>query len=137
MVIGVFIIFCILDIVDFFVEGVFFMGVVVCVLCIVNDINLIVVIIVGMLGGMLVGLVLGFFYIKMKILVFFIGIIMLIGFYFINLFVLGRLNVFFVFKNILVIMVIRLGLNKFLVVLLIGIVCVGLVILILYFFLNI
>lgn len=136
MVIGVFITFRILDIADLSAEGAFPMGAAVCALCIVNDINPIVATIAGMLGGMLAGLVSGFLHTKMKIPALLTGIITLTGLYSINLLVLGRSNVSFALKNTLVTMVTRLGLNKLSAVLLIGIVCVGLVILILYLFLN-
>ncbi|HIH1074897.1 TPA: ABC transporter permease [Streptococcus agalactiae] len=136
MAIGVFITFRILDIADLSAEGAFPMGAVVCALCIVNDINPIVATIAGMLGGMLAGLVSGFLHTKMKIPALLTGIITLTGLYSINLLVLGRSNVSFALKNTLVTMVTRLGLNKLSAVLLIGIVCVGLVILILYLFLN-
>ncbi|HFZ9912301.1 TPA: ABC transporter permease [Streptococcus agalactiae] len=136
MAIGVFITFRILDIADLSAEGAFPMGAAVCALCIVNDINPIVATIAGMLGGMLAGLVSGFLHTKMKIPALLTGIIMLTGLYSINLLVLGRSNVSFALKNTLVTMVTRLGLNKLSAVLLIGIVCVGLVILILYLFLN-
>lgn len=136
MAIGVFITFRILDIADLSAEGAFPMGAAVCALCIVNDINPIVVTIAGMLGGMLAGLVSGFLHTKMKIPALLTGIITLTGLYSINLLVLGRSNVSFALKNTLVTMVTRLGLNKLSAVLLIGIVCVGLVILILYLFLN-
>ncbi|HHU5283233.1 TPA: ABC transporter permease [Streptococcus agalactiae] len=136
MAIGVFITFRILDIADLSAEGAFPMGAAVCALCIVNDINPIVATIAGMLGGMLAGLVSGFLHTKMKIPALLTGIITLTGLYSINLLVLGRSNVSFALKNTLVTMVTRLGLNKLSVVLLIGIVCVGLVILILYLFLN-
>lgn len=136
MAIGVFITFRILDIADLSAEGAFPMGAAVCALCIVNDINPIVATIAGMLGGMLAGLVSGFLHTKMKIPALLTGIITLIGLYSINLLVLGRSNVSFALKNTLVTMVTRLGLNKLSAVLLIGIVCVGLVILILYLFLN-
>ncbi|HIC0837881.1 TPA: ABC transporter permease [Streptococcus agalactiae] len=136
MAIGVFITFRILDIVDLSAEGAFPMGAAVCALCIVNDINPIVATIAGMLGGMLAGLVSGFLHTKMKIPALLTGIITLTGLYSINLLVLGRSNVSFALKNTLVTMVTRLGLNKLSAVLLIGIVCVGLVILILYLFLN-
>ncbi|HFZ7190733.1 TPA: ABC transporter permease [Streptococcus agalactiae] len=136
MAIGVFITFRILDIADLSAEGAFPMGAAVCALCIVNDINPIVATIAGMLGGMLVGLVSGFLHTKMKIPALLTGIITLTGLYSINLLVLGRSNVSFALKNTLVTMVTRLGLNKLSAVLLIGIVCVGLVILILYLFLN-
>lgn len=136
MAIGVFITFRILDIADLSAEGAFPMGAAVCALCIVNDINLIVATIAGMLGGMLAGLVSGFLHTKMKIPALLTGIITLTGLYSINLLVLGRSNVSFALKNTLVTMVTRLGLNKLSAVLLIGIVCVGLVILILYLFLN-
>lgn len=136
MAIGVFITFRILDIADLSAEGAFPMGAAVCVLCIVNDINPIVATIAGMLGGMLAGLVSGFLHTKMKIPALLTGIITLTGLYSINLLVLGRSNVSFALKNTLVTMVTRLGLNKLSAVLLIGIVCVGLVILILYLFLN-
>ncbi len=136
MAIGVFITFRILDIADLSAEGAFPMGAAVCALCIVNDINPIVATIAGMLGGMLAGLVSGFFHTKMKIPALLTGIITLTGLYSINLLVLGRSNVSFALKNTLVTMVTRLGLNKLSAVLLIGIVCVGLVILILYLFLN-
>lgn len=136
MAIGVFITFRILDIADLSAEGAFPMGAAVCALCIVNDINPIVATIAGMLGGMLAGLVLGFLHTKMKIPALLTGIITLTGLYSINLLVLGRSNVSFALKNTLVTMVTRLGLNKLSAVLLIGIVCVGLVILILYLFLN-
>ncbi|HFZ9599985.1 TPA: ABC transporter permease [Streptococcus agalactiae] len=136
MAIGVFITFRILDIADLSAEGAFPMGAAVCALCIVNDINPIVATIAGMLGGMLAGLVSGFLHTKMKIPALLTGIITLTGLYSINLLVLGRSNVSFALKNTLVTMVIRLGLNKLSAVLLIGIVCVGLVILILYLFLN-
>lgn len=136
MAIGVFITFRILDIADLSAEGAFPMGAAVCALCIVNDINPIVATIAGMLGGMLAGLVSGFLHTKMKIPALLTGIIKLTGLYSINLLVLGRSNVSFALKNTLVTMVTRLGLNKLSAVLLIGIVCVGLVILILYLFLN-
>lgn len=136
MAIGVFITFRILDIADLSAEGAFPMGATVCALCIVNDINPIVATIAGMLGGMLAGLVSGFLHTKMKIPALLTGIITLTGLYSINLLVLGRSNVSFALKNTLVTMVTRLGLNKLSAVLLIGIVCVGLVILILYLFLN-
>lgn len=136
MAIGVFITFRILDIADLSAEGAFPMGAAVCALCIVNDINPIVATIAGMLGGMLAGLVSGFLHTKMKIPALLTGIITLTGLYSINLLVLGRSNVSFALKNTLVTMVTRLGLNKLSAVLLIGIVCVGLVILILYLFLN-
>lgn len=136
MAIGVFITFRILDIADLSEEGAFPMGAAVCALCIVNDINPIVATIAGMLGGMLAGLVSGFLHTKMKIPALLTGIITLTGLYSINLLVLGRSNVSFALKNTLVTMVTRLGLNKLSAVLLIGIVCVGLVILILYLFLN-
>ncbi|KLJ21396.1 ABC transporter permease [Streptococcus agalactiae] len=136
MAIGVFITFRILDIADLSAEGAFPMGAEVCALCIVNDINPIVATIAGMLGGMLAGLVSGFLHTKMKIPALLTGIITLTGLYSINLLVLGRSNVSFALKNTLVTMVTRLGLNKLSAVLLIGIVCVGLVILILYLFLN-
>lgn len=136
MAIGVFITFRILDIADLSAEGAFPMGAAVCALCIVNDINPIVATIAGMLGGMLAGLVSGFLHTKMKIPALLTGIITLAGLYSINLLVLGRSNVSFALKNTLVTMVTRLGLNKLSAVLLIGIVCVGLVILILYLFLN-
>lgn len=136
MAIGVFITFRILDIADLSAEGAFLMGAAVCALCIVNDINPIVATIAGMLGGMLAGLVSGFLHTKMKIPALLTGIITLTGLYSINLLVLGRSNVSFALKNTLVTMVTRLGLNKLSAVLLIGIVCVGLVILILYLFLN-
>lgn len=136
MAIGVFITFRILDIADLSAEGAFPMGAAVCALCIVNDINPIVATIAGMLGGMLAGLVSGFLHTKMKIPALLTGIITLTGLYSINLLVLGRSNVSFALKNTLVTMVTRLGLNKRSAVLLIGIVCVGLVILILYLFLN-
>ncbi len=136
MAIGVFITFRILDIADLSAEGAFPMGAAVCALCIVNDINPIVATIAGMLGGMLAGLVSGFLNTKMKIPALLTGIITLTGLYSINLLVLGRSNVSFALKNTLVTMVTRLGLNKLSAVLLIGIVCVGLVILILYLFLN-
>ncbi|HGA0823565.1 TPA: ABC transporter permease [Streptococcus agalactiae] len=136
MAIGVFITFRILDIADLSAEGAFPMGAAVCALCIVNDINPIVATIAGMLGGMLAGLVSGFLHTKMKIPSLLTGIITLTGLYSINLLVLGRSNVSFALKNTLVTMVTRLGLNKLSAVLLIGIVCVGLVILILYLFLN-
>ncbi|MCW1769518.1 ABC transporter permease [Streptococcus agalactiae] len=136
MAIGVFITFRILDIADLSAEGAFPMGAAVCALCIVNDINPIVATIAGMLGGMLAGLVSGFLHTKMKIPALLTGIITLTGLYSINLLVLGRSNVSFALKNTLVTMVTRLGLNKLSAVLLIGIICVGLVILILYLFLN-
>ncbi len=136
MAIGMFITFRILDIADLSAEGAFPMGAAVCALCIVNDINPIVATIAGMLGGMLAGLVSGFLHTKMKIPALLTGIITLTGLYSINLLVLGRSNVSFALKNTLVTMVTRLGLNKLSAVLLIGIVCVGLVILILYLFLN-
>ncbi len=136
MAIGVFITFRILDIADLSAEGAFPMGAAVCALCIVNDINPIVATIAGMLGGMLAGLVSGFLHTKMKIPALLTGIITLTELYSINLLVLGRSNVSFALKNTLVTMVTRLGLNKLSAVLLIGIVCVGLVILILYLFLN-
>lgn len=136
MAIGVFITFRILDIADLSAEGAFPMGAAVCALCIVNDINPIVATIAGMLGGMLAGLVSDFLHTKMKIPALLTGIITLTGLYSINLLVLGRSNVSFALKNTLVTMVTRLGLNKLSAVLLIGIVCVGLVILILYLFLN-
>lgn len=136
MAIGVFITFRILDIADLSAEEAFPMGAAVCALCIVNDINPIVATIAGMLGGMLAGLVSGFLHTKMKIPALLTGIITLTGLYSINLLVLGRSNVSFALKNTLVTMVTRLGLNKLSAVLLIGIVCVGLVILILYLFLN-
>ncbi|HEO5162643.1 TPA: ABC transporter permease [Streptococcus agalactiae] len=136
MAIGVFITFRILDIADLSAEGAFPMGAAVCALCIVNDINPIVATIAGMLGGVLAGLVSGFLHTKMKIPALLTGIITLTGLYSINLLVLGRSNVSFALKNTLVTMVTRLGLNKLSAVLLIGIVCVGLVILILYLFLN-
>ncbi|MFS5999185.1 ABC transporter permease [Streptococcus agalactiae] len=136
MAIGVFITFRILDIADLSAEGAFPMGAAVCALCIVNDINPIVATIAGMLGGILAGLVSGFLHTKMKIPALLTGIITLTGLYSINLLVLGRSNVSFALKNTLVTMVTRLGLNKLSAVLLIGIVCVGLVILILYLFLN-
>ncbi|MCC9879148.1 ABC transporter permease [Streptococcus agalactiae] len=136
MAIGVFITFRILDIADLSAEGAFPMGAAVCALCIVNDINPIVATIAGILGGMLAGLVSGFLHTKMKIPALLTGIITLTGLYTINLLVLGRSNVSFALKNTLVTMVTRLGLNKLSAVLLIGIVCVGLVILILYLFLN-
>lgn len=136
MAIGVLITFRILDIADLSAEGAFPMGAAVCALCIVNDINPIVATIAGMLGGMLAGLVSGFLHTKMKIPALLTGIITLTGLYSINLLVLGRSNVSFALKNTLVTMVTRLGLNKLSAVLLIGIVCVGLVILILYLFLN-
>ncbi|HGC9791366.1 TPA: ABC transporter permease [Streptococcus agalactiae] len=136
MAIGVFITFRILDIADLSAEGAFPMGAAVCALCIVNDINPIVATIAGMLGGMLAGLVSVFLHTKMKIPALLTGIITLTGLYSINLLVLGRSNVSFALKNTLVTMVTRLGLNKLSAVLLIGIVCVGLVILILYLFLN-
>lgn len=136
MAIGVFITFRILDIADLSAEGASPMGAAVCALCIVNDINPIVATIAGMLGGMLAGLVSGFLHTKMKIPALLTGIITLTGLYSINLLVLGRSNVSFALKNTLVTMVTRLGLNKLSAVLLIGIVCVGLVILILYLFLN-
>ncbi|HGI4648310.1 TPA: ABC transporter permease [Streptococcus agalactiae] len=136
MAIGVFITFRILDIADLSAEGAFPMGAAVCALCIVNDINPIVATIAGMLGGMLAGLVSGFLHTKMKIPALLTGIITLTGLYSINLLVLGTSNVSFALKNTLVTMVTRLGLNKLSAVLLIGIVCVGLVILILYLFLN-
>lgn len=136
MAIGVFITFRILDIADLSAEGAFPMGAAVCALCIINDINPIVATIAGMLGGMLAGLVSGFLHTKMKIPALLTGIITLTGLYSINLLVLGRSNVSFALKNTLVTMVTRLGLNKLSAVLLIGIVCVGLVILILYLFLN-
>ncbi|HGA1402849.1 TPA: ABC transporter permease [Streptococcus agalactiae] len=136
MAIGVFITFRILDIADLSAEGAFPMGAAVCALCIVNDINPIVATIAGMLGGMLAGLVSSFLHTKMKIPALLTGIITLTGLYSINLLVLGRSNVSFALKNTLVTMVTRLGLNKLSAVLLIGIVCVGLVILILYLFLN-
>lgn len=136
MAIGVFITFRILDIADLSAEGAFPMGAAVYALCIVNDINPIVATIAGMLGGMLAGLVSGFLHTKMKIPALLTGIITLTGLYSINLLVLGRSNVSFALKNTLVTMVTRLGLNKLSAVLLIGIVCVGLVILILYLFLN-
>lgn len=136
MAIGVFITFRILDIADLSAEGAFPMGAAVCALCIVNDINPIVATIAGMLGGKLAGLVSGFLHTKMKIPALLTGIITLTGLYSINLLVLGRSNVSFALKNTLVTMVTRLGLNKLSAVLLIGIVCVGLVILILYLFLN-
>ncbi|CCW40987.1 ABC transporter permease [Streptococcus agalactiae] len=136
MAIGVFITFRILDIADLSAEGAFPMGAAVCALCIVNDINPIVATIAGMLGGMLAGLVSGFLHTKMKIPSLLTGIITLTGLYSINLLVLGRSNVSFALKNTLVTMVTRLGLNKLSAVLSIGIVCVGLVILILYLFLN-
>lgn len=136
MAIGVFITFRILDIADLSAEGAFPMGAAVCALCIVNDINPIVATIAGMLGGMLAGLVSGFLHTKMKIPALLTGIITLTGLYSINLLVLGISNVSFALKNTLVTMVTRLGLNKLSAVLLIGIVCVGLVILILYLFLN-
>ncbi|HGI3382371.1 TPA: ABC transporter permease [Streptococcus agalactiae] len=136
MAIGVFITFRILDIADLSAEGAFPTGAAVCALCIVNDINPIVATIAGMLGGMLAGLVSGFLHTKMKIPALLTGIITLTGLYSINLLVLGRSNVSFALKNTLVTMVTRLGLNKLSAVLLIGIVCVGLVILILYLFLN-
>lgn len=136
MAIGVFITFRILDIADLSAEGAFPMGAAVCALCIVNDINPIVATIAGMLGGMLAGLVSGFLHTKMKMPALLTGIITLTGLYSINLLVLGRSNVSFALKNTLVTMVTRLGLNKLSAVLLIGIVCVGLVILILYLFLN-
>lgn len=136
MAIGVFITFRILGIADLSAEGAFPMGAAVCALCIVNDINPIVATIAGMLGGMLAGLVSGFLHTKMKIPALLTGIITLTGLYSINLLVLGRSNVSFALKNTLVTMVTRLGLNKLSAVLLIGIVCVGLVILILYLFLN-
>lgn len=136
MAIGVFITFRILDIADLSAEGAFPMGAAVCALCIVNDINPIVATIAGMLGCMLAGLVSGFLHTKMKIPALLTGIITLTGLYSINLLVLGRSNVSFALKNTLVTMVTRLGLNKLSAVLLIGIVCVGLVILILYLFLN-
>lgn len=136
MAIGVFITFRILDIADLSAEGAFPMGAAVCALCIVNDINPIVATIAGVLGGMLAGLVSGFLHTKMKIPALLTGIITLTGLYSINLLVLGRSNVSFALKNTLVTMVTRLGLNKLSAVLLIGIVCVGLVILILYLFLN-
>lgn len=136
MAIGVFITFRILDIADLSAEGAFPMGAAVCALCIVNDINPIVATIAGILGGMLAGLVSGFLHTKMKIPALLTGIITLTGLYSINLLVLGRSNVSFALKNTLVTMVTRLGLNKLSAVLLIGIVCVGLVILILYLFLN-
>ncbi|HEO7127726.1 TPA: ABC transporter permease [Streptococcus agalactiae] len=136
MAIGVFITFRILDIADLSAEGAFPMGAAVCALCIVNDINPIVATIAGMLGGMLAGLVSGFLHTKMKIPALLTGIITLTGLYSINLLVLGRSNVSFALKNTLVTMVTRLGLNKLSAVLLIGIVCVGLVILILNLFLN-
>ncbi|MDE7504046.1 ABC transporter permease [Streptococcus agalactiae] len=136
MAIGVFITFRILDIADLSAEGAFPMGAAVCALCIVNDINPIVATIAGMLGGMLAGLVSGFLHTKMKIPALLTGIITLTGLYSINLLVLGRSNVSFALKNTLVTMVTRLGLNKLSAVLLIGIVCVGLVILIMYLFLN-
>ncbi|WP_017768310.1 ABC transporter permease [Streptococcus agalactiae] len=136
MAIGVFITFRILDIADLSAEGAFPMGAAVCALCIVNDINPIVATIAGMLGGMLAELVSGFLHTKMKIPALLTGIITLTGLYSINLLVLGRSNVSFALKNTLVTMVTRLGLNKLSAVLLIGIVCVGLVILILYLFLN-
>lgn len=92
--IGVYVIFCILDIVDLIVEGSFFLGVGIVVVSIINGYYLLIVCFLGFLGGVVVGFVFGLFYIKLKIFVFFVGIIIMIGLYFVIFCVMGVLNIF-------------------------------------------
>lgn len=138
MVIGVYLIFCILDIVDMIVEGVFFLGAVVVVFQIQVGINFWIVILFVLLVGMVVGFVLGMFYIKMKILVFLIGIVILIGFYFINIKIMGSVFNFFLGDFLIVFkQLVSLGLINEEVVFLFSLVCFLFVCLVLIFLMKI
>lgn len=85
-------IFRILNFLDMIIEGFFFFGGVVVVILIIKGVNFFLVIFVVVAVGCLVGMAVGFFYIKGKILILFLGILVMIFCYFIMFLIMGRVN---------------------------------------------
>lgn len=91
---GIFMIYCILNFLDMIIEGLFLLGGVVCVIVIIIGVLLFIVIFLGVGVGMFVGLVIGLLFIKGKILIILVGILVMFGLNFVILFVMKLLNKF-------------------------------------------
>lgn len=93
MVLGVYIFFRILNFLDMIVDGIFFLGVVILVKLLILGVNLYLILIVIFVVGVVVGVIIGFIYVKLKVKDLFVGILVMIVLYSVNLRVMKKLNI--------------------------------------------
>lgn len=89
---GVYITYKILDFPDLSVDATFPLGASVTALCLTNGINPFIACILAFVSGMLAGSITGFLHVKLKITNLLSGILVMIGFYSINLRIMGKSN---------------------------------------------
>ncbi|GAA0180610.1 ABC transporter permease [Clostridium sediminicola] len=90
---GVYITYKILDFPDLSVDATFPLGASVTALCLTNGLNPFVACVLAFVAGMLAGSITGFLHVKLKITNLLSGILVMIGFYSINLRIMGKSNI--------------------------------------------
>lgn len=134
MAIGVYLTYRILDIADLTAEGSFPLGAAISASQIVGGTSPVLATLLGCLGGVLAGLISGLLHTKLKIPALLTGILTMTGLYSINLRIMGQANVSLLGKKTVLSFFQQLGLNNQEATLIVGLICVVLVIICLYFF---
>jgi putative ABC transport system permease protein len=132
--IGVYITYRILTIADLTVEGTIVMGAAIAASAITRGINSYAAIAMAFAGGLLAGLVTGLLHTKLKIPSLLSGILTMIALYSINLRIMGKANISLLRMNTAYSAFENLGLNHNGAVIIVGIIFVGCIIGILYWF---
>jgi putative ABC transport system permease protein len=132
--IGVYITYRILAIADLTVEGSIVMGAAIAAFAITNGVNAYLAILLAFLGGLSAGLITGLLHTKLKIPSLLAGILTMIALYSINLRIMGRANISLLRVDTAYTVFEKMGLNHMSSVIVLGLIFVGSVTGILYWF---
>lgn len=134
MAIAIYITYKILDIADMTVEGSITMGAAISAVCISNGMNPYLALLLAFGGGLLAGLVTGFFHTILKIPALLSGILTMLALYSVNLRIMGKANISLLKMDTVFTPFENLGLSKNLAVIAVMVVIVGVIICALYWF---
>ena len=134
MAIAIYITYKILDIADMTVEGSITMGAAISAVCISNGMNPYLTLLLAFGGGLLAGLVTGFFHTILKIPALLSGILTMLALYSVNLRIMGKANISLLKMDTVFTPFENLGLSKNLAVIAVMVVIVGVIICALYWF---
>lgn len=134
MTIGVYITYRILDIADLTVEGSITMGAAIAASCISVGMNPYLSTLLAFVGGMAAGLITGLLHTRLRIPALLSGILTMIALYSINLRIMGRANVSLLRMDTIYTPLTDAGMDKTTAVIVLGLVCVGVLIGVLYWF---
>ena len=137
LALGVYITFRLLDIADLTVDGSFATGGAVCAVCVLNNIHPLLAILIAIIAGFIAGAITGILHTKCKIPAILAGILTQIGLYSINLRIMGKSNIPLMQSSTLFKDFAQLiNMTPNWITIIIGLICSGLVVLGIYWFLG-